>query len=432
MGLALAVMLTGLPIAFSLGLVSIGATVLLLDTYQFNNIGNVIYAGLDNFALLAIPLFILMGAVFSATRASSDLYDAVQKWFGRLPGGLAITSVVVSAIFAALCGSSPATAAAVGSAGIPEMRKRGYSNAVASGAIVAGGTLGILIPPSITLILYGIAVEVSIGKLFLGGVLPGVMLTLMFSMWIVTAVLLENRGLAAGSDESGVIISSYSWKERLSSLVQVIPFVLLILAVLGSLYGGIATPSESAGVGAIIALLLVTVIYRTMNLKKLMEILVTAVRETTMILMIIAFALVISVTLSYLSVPQELAAAIAQLEISRWWIMVAINIFLLALGCFIPPAAIVVMTSPILYPIIMVLNFDPLWFGVIMTVNMEAGLITPPVGLNLYGVKGIAPDIPLHDILKGAIPYVIIILLAIVLLSVFPQVITWLPNHVMN
>ena len=430
--IALGVMLTGLPIAFSLGLVSLGIIYFLLGPLQFEMVGETLFNALGGFELLSIPLFVFMGAIFAQSKASSDLFDAATKWLHKLPGGLAISSVVASAIFAALCGSSPATAAAIGNSAIPEMRKRGYPNHISTGAIVAGGTLGILIPPSVTMILYGIAVEQSIGRLFMAGIIPGIMLTIMFSIWIIIAVWLDRKGFeaeaAAAQSDSGPMALEFTWGERMRALWSVWPFVVLIIGILASLYMGIATPSEAAAVGAVFALILVSIVYRNMNWKNLKKILLSATNESTMILMIMAMALLFSYAMSYLYIPQKIAEAIIALDVSQWIVMIIINIFLLILGFFIPPAAIIVMIAPIIYPIIVGLGWDPIWFGVIMTLNMEAGLITPPVGLNLYVVKGIAPEIPLTEILRGSIPYIAILVLGIVLLCVFPQLALWLPN----
>lgn len=421
-------MLTGIPIAFALGIVSVASILLFLDMSVFNLISEMVYASLDSFALLAIPLFVFMGAVFAGSKASTDLFSTAQKWLHRLPGGLAISSVVASALFAALSGSSAATAAAIGKVAIPEMKKRGYSNRIATGAIVSGGTLGILIPPSVTLILYGIAVEQSIGRLFMGGVIPGIILTIMFSIWIVIAAKWEKRKYGNHVPDEEIALPQFSWKERFLSFFQVLPFLLIIVGVLAALYLGFATPSEGAAVGAFLALIMILIIYRSMTWKKFMNMLLESTKESTMILLIIAFSSLIGTTMSYLAIPQDLAAFITELDVSKWLILFFVNVFLLILGCFLLPVAIVLMTSPILYPIITGLGFDPIWFGVIMTINMEMGLITPPVGLNLFVVKGIAPDIPTGDILKGSMPYVVVIALAIVIFSIFPGMITWLPN----
>lgn len=427
----LVLMLTGMPIAFALGLTSLIAILLFLGPSQISLLGNFVFDSLNDFAILAIPLFVLMGAIFGGSRASGDLFEAGQAWLSRLRGGLGMSSVVASALFAALTGSSPATSAAIGKVAIPEMKRRGYSNAVSTGAVAAGGTLGILIPPSITLILYGIATEQSIGRLFMGGVVPGLVITLLFCLWIATALTIEKRrglvGEAVGTAPDGVA-ADYSWRYRFKSLLKVIPFVLLITGVLSALYLGVATPSEAAAVGALLALFMVMIIYRSMTWRKLMDMALETTSTSTMILMIIAFSALLGTVLSFLSIPQDLALIIADLGLNRWIIMLFINILLLLMGFFLPPVSIILMVTPILFPIITALQFDPIWFGIIMTINMEMGLITPPVGLNLYVVKGIAPDIPLRDILLGSAPYVAVLGLAIVLFSFFPGMVTWLPN----
>ncbi|NEU31492.1 TRAP transporter large permease [bacterium LRH843] len=421
-------MMTGIPIAFALGLTAVGAMLLFLDPFQFDLLGELVFSSMNDFTMLAIPLFVFMGAIFATSRASQDLFDSAQKWTSKLPGGLAISSVLACAIFSALCGSSPATAAAIGKTAIPEMKKRGYSNAIATGAIVAGGTLGILIPPSVVLILYGVAVEESIGKLFAAGIIPGILLTLLFCIWIAIAVFFERKGINVSSPEGAEYVMTYSWKDRISSLIKVFPFLLLIAGILFALYAGIATPSEAAAVGAILSLFIIAIIYRSTTWRNLVDMLLSTTKESTMILLIIAFSALIGTVMSFLSIPQDLANLVIGLELSKWTVMILINVFLLVLGLFMPPAAIILMTAPILFPIITGLGFDPIWFGIIMTINMEAGLITPPVGLNLFVVKGIAPDIPTKDIIKGALPFVGVILFCIFLLSVFPGIVTWLPN----
>ncbi|MBY7142566.1 TRAP transporter large permease [Virgibacillus sp. NKC19-3] len=428
---SLAIILAGMPIAFALGFVTLVSMILFVGPTQYEMFAEYTYDALHDFALLAIPLFIFMGAIFARSKASTSLFDAAYKWLGKLPGGLAISSVIASAIFSAISGSSPATAAAIGKAAIPEMKKRNYSNTIATGAVVAGGTLGILVPPSVVLILYGIAVEVSIGKLFIAGIIPGLLLTTLFSVWIYIATKLENRGIQVSSAEGAEYVKNFSWTERFRSLFQIIPFILLLVAILGALYAGIATPSEGAAIGAILALLMVIVIYRSMNWKKLIDILLTSTRESTMVLMIVVFSALLGTLMSFLSIPQDLANLIIGLDISKWIVLVFINLFLLMLGLFIPPAAIILMTAPILLPIITGLGFDPIWFGIVMTINMEAGLITPPVGLNLFVVKGIVPDIPTGDIIKGSLPYVFLLLIAIALFTIFPGVVTWLPDLLM-
>ena len=430
----------GIPVAFALGLTAVLSIVLFLTLEEFAFFADFVFASLNDFGLLAIPLFVLMGAIFGRSKASQDLLEAAHVWVGRLPGGLAMSSVMACSIFAALTGSSPATSAAIGRIAIPEMQKRGYPNGLAAGAIVAGGTLGILIPPSVTLILYGIATETSIGRLFLGGVVPGILVTLLFCLWILIVALSSRRrarlqqqtGSTEESSETSQVIGgeeSYSWTHRFGVLTKVIPFAVLIACVLGVLYLGIATPSEAAGVGALLALVLVALLYRSVNLRNLMDIALETTRTSTMILMIVAFSAVLGQILSFLDVPQELAQLVADLQVNRWVVFLIMNLLFLFLGFFIPPVAIILITIPVLYPVITQLGFDPIWFGVVMTLNMEMGLITPPVGLNLYVVQGIAPDIPLRDILVGSLPYVGVLALGIILLIFFPDLVLWLPNR---
>jgi tripartite ATP-independent transporter DctM subunit len=309
--------------------------------------------------------------------------------------------------------------------GIPEMRRRGFPDDVATGSICAGGTLGILIPPSITLILYGIATETSIGRLFLAGVLPGVLLTGLFIAW--TVFIIWRRGIRVHAPEF-----RYSWKEKFAAIPKVIPFLAVIVGVLYVLYGGVATPSEAAGVGAALCVVLAVVIYRMWSPQRWWSILRDSTRESVMILMIIAASVLFGYMLTSLYLTQTLAQAIADLALNAWVLMALINLFLLVCGLFIPPAAIILMTSPILLPIILAAGFDPIWFGIVMTINMEIGLITPPVGLNLFIVKAIAPDVSIMRIMRGATPYVLCMVAAIVILSIFPEIATWLPDTLMG
>ncbi|GEP26748.1 TRAP transporter large permease [Cryobacterium levicorallinum] len=460
--IALAAFLLGMPIAFALGFTSIVSIWLFLGPSQVDLFGKFVFDSTNDFGLLAIPLFVLMGNVFGGSTVSKHLFEAGEAWLSRVRGGLAMSSIVASAVFAAISGSSSATAAAIGGVAVPEMEKRGYSQRVAAGAVAAGGTLGILIPPSVTLILYGIASEESIGQLFAAGVIPGIIITVMFCVWIYIATGIDQRratriverefAVAAASEaaagrtmtreaepsgtatsvltrQSGDIVApTYSWPTKWTALVKVLPFVFLIVAVLGTLYAGVATPSEAAAVGVVLVLLLVGVAYRGLKGKQFLKILLDTTNQSTMILMITAFSGVIALVLSFLRVPQELASIVTELDVNKWVVMIVINLVLLVMGLFLPPVSIVVMVTPILYPLIMGLGFDPIWFGIIMTINMEVGLITPPVGLNLYVLKGILPHIALKDIIMGSLPYVGVLGLAIALFSFFPSLITWLPD----
>ena len=405
----LLMLMSGIPVAFGLGAVSIVFLLFFHGVDSMRVVAETFYAGLDDFTLVAIPMFVMMGAAIGSSPAGKDLYEALDRWLYRVPGGLVISNLGACAIFAALTGSSPACCAAIGKMGIPEMRRRGYPDDVATGSICAGGTLGILIPPSITFILYGIATETSIGRLFLAGVMPGLMLTGFFMIW--TIFIIWKRGF-----RSHAIDFRYSWKEKFQSIPKIAPFILIIFGVMYSLYGGVATPSEAAGVGAALCLIMAILIYRLWKPEQIWHILRDTMRESVMILTIIAAAVLFGYMLTSLYLTQMLAQAIADAHFNRWVLMGMINLFLLVCGFFIPPAAIILMTSPILLPIITAAGFDPVWFGVILTINMEIGLIHPPVGLNIYIVNAIAPDVPVTTVMWGTMPYVLCMMLAIVIL----------------
>src|SRR5215212_216608 len=421
----LVVLLSGAPVAFGLGAIALAFLIIFQGFVSLSVAAETFYSGLHDFTLVSIPMFVMMGAAIGSSPAGKDLYEALDRWLYRVPGGLVISNLGACAIFAALTGSSPACCAAIGRMGIPEMRRRGYPDDVATGSICAGGTLGILIPPSITFILYGIATETSIGRLFLAGVMPGLLLTSLFIAW--TLFIIWKRGF-----RSHAVDFRYTWKEKFQSIPKIAPFLFIIVGVMYVLYGGVATPSEAAGVGAALCVVMAVVIYRMWKPREWWQILRDTTRESVMILMIIGAAVLFGYMLTSLYLTQTLAQAIAEMHVNRWVLMGLINVFLLVCGFFIPPAAIILMTSPILLPIITTAGFDPVWFGVILTINMEIGLIHPPVGLNIYIVNSIAPDVPLMKVIWGTIPYVLCMFLAIIILCFFPEIATWLPDTLMG
>lgn len=421
----LVVLATGIPIAFGLGIVALGFMVAFEGWGSVNYLAQTLFSGLDDFTLVSIPMFVLMGAAVASSRAGGDLYEVLNRWLHRVPGSLVISNIGACALFAALTGSSPATAAAIGKMGIPEMRRRGYPADLATGAIAAGGTLGILIPPSLTMILYGIASGTSIGKLFIAGVLPGLMLTALFMLWAFYTTWRRGTRLI---DSDRI----YSLKEKLELMPRVVPLLIVIVGVVYALYGGLATPSEAAGVGAMLCILMVMLIYRIWSPRRLWEILRGGMRESGMLLMIIATSILFGYMMSSLYVTQSIAQWIGDLGVNKWVLMLYINLLLLVAGCFLPPAAIILMTTPILAPIIANAGFDPIWFGVVLTINMELGLITPPVGLNLFVINGIVPDVRLPVILRGAVPFGLCMVFAIVILCFFPGIATWLPDALMG
>jgi tripartite ATP-independent transporter DctM subunit len=422
----LAVLATGIPIAFGLALVSSVFFIAIEGFGRVPLLAEQFWNGLQDFGIVTIPMFLLMGIAVAASPAGKDLYSALDRWLNKVPGGLIVSNLGACSIFAALCGSSPATCAAIGKMGIPEMRKRGYSPELATGTICAGGTLGILIPPSITMIIYGISTGTSIGKLFIAGIIPGIMLTALFMIWAIVYARINREG------SEKVEVVEYSWKQRFEILPKIIPFFLLVVGVLYVLYGGIATPNEASAVGALISVILVAVIYKMYRFKDIWAILEESMKESVMLMLIIAASFLFSFILSNLYITQTLAKEMVEIAANKWMLLLYINIFLLIAGCFLPPVAIILMTAPILYPIITAAGFDPIWFGVVMTINMEIGLITPPVGLNLFVIKGIAPDISIGKILKGSFPFVLLMILQIVLLCIFPEIATWLPSTVMK
>ncbi len=419
------VLTTGIPVAFGLGIVSIGFLVLFEGLDSLSVLADTFFAGIAEFSLVSIPMFIVMGTAVAVSPAGRDLYAALDRWLNKVPGGLIISNIGACSIFAALSGSSPATCSAIGRMGIPEMQSRGIPDGLATGSIAAGGTLGILIPPSVTMIVYGIATETSIGRLFLAGMLPGLMLTALFMAWSLFTAW-RNGFRLTGPD------ISFTLRQKVEILPRVLPFLLIIVGVLFVLYGGVATPSEASGVGAMLVLVLIAVIYRIWQPRRIWSIISDSMRESAMILMIIAASALFSYMLSSLFVTQTVAQAIADSEVNRWVLMLLINVFLLVAGFFLPPVAVILMTAPILLPIVTQAGFDPYWFAVVLTINMEIGLITPPVGLNLYVINGIAPKVSLPTILKGALPFMLCMVVGIILLCIFPEIATWFPDYIMG
>jgi tripartite ATP-independent transporter DctM subunit len=421
-----AVLATGIPIAFGLALVSTVFFIAIEGVGRLPLVAEQMFNGLQDFGIVTIPMFLLMGIAVAASPAGKDLYSALDRWLNRVPGGLVLSNLGACAIFAALCGSSPATCAAIGKMGIPEMKRRGYSDELATGTIAAGGTLGILIPPSITMIIYGISTGTSIGRLFIAGIFPGIMLTSLFMFWAYIYVRINSEG------KEKVAVTQYSWKERFEILPKILPFLFLVIGVLYVLYGGFATPNEASAVGAVFAMVLVAIVYKMYKVKDFWNILKESMEESVMLLLIIAASFLFAFVLSNLYITQSLAKELVAMSSNKWLLMLYINIFLIVAGFFLPPVASILMTAPILYPIIVAAGFDPIWFGVIVTINMEIGLIHPPVGLNIFVIQGIAPEIPLSKILWGTLPYVILMMLQIVILCIFPQIATWLPSFVMG
>jgi tripartite ATP-independent transporter DctM subunit len=436
-GVTLIVMFTGMPISFALGSVAVVFMYFFMPPASLNTVTQNVYEEMASITLLSIPLFILKGAAIGRSRAGRDLYAALHAWMSRVPGGLGIANVFACALFAAMAGSSPATCSAIGQAGIPEMRMRGYSPGFAAGIIAAGGTLGILLPPSITMILYSVAAEVSLGRLFLAGIGPGLLLVVLFASYAVWRFRKEYRAAdatfrAGGTKSAYLDENTLTLRQKVEMLPRVLPFVILLIGVMVALYGGLATPSETAGLGAVLALILIASIYGMWRPSDLAPIMAATLRESTMLMFIIGMSLLYSYVMSYLHLSQSGAQWIVGMHLSKWLLLAAILVLVMVLGFFLPPVSIILMTAPIILPPLKAAGFDLIWFGVLMTIVMEMGLIHPPVGLNIFVIRNIAPDIPLKDVIWGVMPFLGLMFVAIFIICVVPGIAIWLPDLVMG
>ncbi|MGB6113537.1 MAG: TRAP transporter large permease subunit [Comamonas sp.] len=417
----------GVPVAFGLFGVAIGS--LLLVGGGVDALGLVaptLWGSVTSFTLTAVPLFILMGAIISESGMGSRLYASLATLLHSVPGGLMVATTLACTVMAAVSGSSVATAGAIGRFSVDEMRRFGYRDSDSCGAVAAGGTLGILIPPSIPMIVYGIVAEQSIGKLFIAGIVPGLIMATAFIVYQVRAALRTAAKAPPAAGQGNRVTG----RDRLAALKHVAPIAVLIWIILGSIYQGVATPTEAAALGAIASLLLSGVIYRELTLRKLLSILQDTARGSVMVLMIIAGAMVFGYTMTTTQVAPVISHLVAGLDVSPWLIFIAINLLLIFLGCFMETLSIIVITAPILIPIVSAFGWDLIWFGIILTINMEMALITPPVGLNLFVVQGVVRDVPLEKIIRGTFPYVLIMVAVLALVAIFPQLATGLISHV--
>lgn len=373
----------------------------------------------STYSFTVIPMFVLMGNAAFKSGISDGLFDVSSKWLSRLPGNLACSSVVACAVFGAICGSTIATTATIGTVALPKMKEAGYSRQLAVGAIAAGGGLGILIPPSTPLIVYGVATENSIGKLFAAGILPGVLLTIIIVLQIVVMVK-RNPSLAPGGMKC-------AWIERLRELRKLGGIVFLFAIVLVGMFTGFFTVNEAAAIGAVASLVMM-IVMRRMTWESFKAIILDTVNTTGMVFMLMVGATVFGSFLTMTKMPMQLASLISGLDLSRYVIITIIIIVYFALGCIMDALPMILLTMPIFYPIINDLGFDTVWFGIILILVVNLGVITPPVGINCYIVAGIAEDTPIYTIFKGALPFIFSILLTIVLVTVFPQIALWLPS----
>lgn len=413
----------GMPVAFSLGLSGL-IGILLIGGWDalIGTMSNTPYRSTANFLLSTVPMFILMAEVITVSGFTSRLFDAAYKWVGSLPGGLGISTIVAGGGLGAMSGSSTASAAALSSIAIPEMNRFNYSKELSAGTTAIGGTLAILIPPSIPLIIYGITTETSIGQLLIAGIVPGILMVVFYSLGIILWTKL-NPSIAPK-------IEPFTWKERFESLLPVWPVLLLIFVVIGGIYSGFVTATESAAVGAFASILL-AVLMKKLTLKDFKKAINSTLKSTTMILTIIIGAMVFSHYLVISRLAQNAIAFIGELPVPNWMILGVIIVIYIILGMFMDQIAILLLTLPLTFPLIISLGYDAIWFGIIVTVLVEVGLVTPPVGMNAYIISSSA-NVPLENVFKGSAILLIFTAIVFFILLFFPELSTWLPSKIMN
>jgi len=409
-----------MPVGFLMAIIGFAgfAAIVSVDA-SLNLLAKDIFSVFASYNLTVIPLFVLMGQIAFHSGISQRLFDTAYRFIGHLPGGLAIATVGACAAFSAICGSTNATAATMGAATLPEMKRYNYKPELATGVVAAGGSLGILIPPSVIFIVYGILTEQSIGELFLAGILPGVLLTLFF----VAAILIW----ATVRPELGPKGPKSTWKQRFASLPGTIETLIIFVVVMGGLFGGVFTPTEAGAVGAF-ATLAVAVIKRNIDWSGFVQALFETTRISAMILVIVAGATVFGHFLAVSRIPYDIASWIASFQMHPAVIMSFIILIYLIGGCFIDSLALIMLTIPIFYPVVIDYGFDPIWFGVVIVLITQIGVVTPPVGVNVYVVSGVARDVPLSVIFKGVVPMLIAMIILTFLLIPFPQIATFLPG----
>lgn len=417
----LALMFLGLPIAFSLAMVGfVGEVLILGHSVALPQLHMTFYGLVDNYNLSVLPFFILMGYFADISGISTDLYAVAEKWLRRLPGGLALATIAGCAGFASICGSSVATAATMGAVALPEMKRYGYDNSLAAGTVAAGGTLGFLIPPSMAFIIYGIIAEQSVGKLLIAGYIPGIILALAFLGIVLTQVKL-NPGAAPRNPVS------VSFKQRIFALKDIWGMIIVFVIVMGGIYFGFFTATEAGALGAFVLFIFV-IAKRRMTWKVLRKTLLTTATVNCMIFTILFGAYLFTDFMTLSQVPTQLMQALTALSSNRYVILLLITVIYLILGCFIDALVMIVLTVPIILPLITAIGFSPIWFGVILVLMVQAASITPPVGMNVFVIAGVLKDVPMTDVFKGAVPYVVAILTVVVILAAFPPLATFLPG----
>lgn len=415
----LALIALAVPVAAALGWLGLTLQYMESPMPLHRALGDMVWQTGTDFILVAIPMFVLLGEILLRSGIAERMYEGIVKWLGWLPGGLMHANTGSCALFAATSGSSVATAATIGTVAIPQIERRGYNERLFLGTIAAGGTLGILIPPSINLILYGLLTDTSVPELYLAGFLPGFLLAALF---MVTVIVLCLYRRSWGGEPISV-----TWAERIAALPALLPPIGIFIVVVGSIYAGLATPTEAASLGVVAALILAAS-NRTLTLSMLRSALEGTMRTTSMIMLIIFAAVFLNFVLSIIGLTQALADFVTGLGLTPMQNMLMLIAVLVVIGCFMETLSMLLTTAPLITPIVVALGFDPVWFGILLMVLLETALITPPIGINLYVVQGVRDKGPLSDVMIGAAPFVLTMFAMIAMLLIFPEIALWLPG----
>lgn len=412
---------TGMPI-FA-GLTLFGSAMLFITQGELGSVSDVIFHELNRYLLVAIPLFAFMAHIMIRGRIVDDLYNTAYTLTRHLPGGLGIATITACTIFAAISGSSVATALTIGSVAIPQMVRFGYSPRAAYGLVAAGGTLGILIPPSGPMVLYGVTTDTSIGGLFMAGVMPGLMIATIFVVWSMVSTAIAHKHIEreprATLVEAGKAIRDSGWA------------ISLPVFVLGGMYAGVFTATEAAAAGAFLALFVSVVIYRTVTLRMIWQSAIDASRTSAMLFMILAGASVLGFVLTKLRIPQQIVEMVVAADLGITGFLIVMMALIFVLGMFLESIALILITTPVILPVMHHLGINPIWYGVLLVINLELAQITPPVGMNLFTIKAITKA-PMGEVIRGSLPYVLLLILGMVLVMVWPQIALWLPGTMMG
>lgn len=414
--LLLAILFLGLPVAFGLG----GTAWLLIILFDLPTelIIQTLYTSMDSFVLLAVPLYVLMSQILLEGKIGDDLFEVMNVWVRHLPGGLAIATILACAFFAAITGSGAANAATIGLVAYPAMVARGYDKKFTLGLLAAGGTLGILIPPSIPMILYGAVTEESVGKLFMGGVVPGIVMASVFILYAIFRTLRKGY----------IPIPSATWKERFDVTRKNLAGIFLPFLIVGGIYTGVFTPTEAAAVGLVYSLFITLGLYRTLKLRDLPRICLKAFTTSSMIALIIAGALLFGKVMTMIEIPQLLTEWIIQNNLTPLTFILAMNVLMFFLGMMLETISIILLTMPLVAPVLASLEIDPIWYGIILTVNLTLALVTPPVGMDLYVIAGLQKDVHISEVIQGVFPFILLMIGVLALVIAFPALSTWLPS----